>query len=51
MAVKKRCDHCLKKLKQLSENQWVCENHPLPIYYPPLVTTEQEDTTDDTADK
>ena len=43
MAVAKRCPHCLKKLKKIGENQYVCENHEPPIYYPPMAKTEDND--------
>jgi hypothetical protein len=43
MGIAKRCPHCLKKLKKISENQYVCENHEPPIYYPPMAKTEDND--------
>lgn len=43
MAVNKRCPHCLKKMKKLSETQYVCENHTPPIYVPPLASGNGED--------
>ena len=45
--VAKRCPHCNKKMKKLSDTQYVCENHTPPIYYPPQAepdnTEEQEE--------
>lgn len=47
MSVKRRCPHCLKKLKKIGENQYVCENHTPPIYYPPLNEVEKTEAQDE----
>lgn len=49
MAVKKRCPHCLKAMRNdgTAENpKWVCNNPKCPVYVPP-----QENTTEDTSKK